>query len=58
LPNANALTPPSEENPMPPTDPTAADDTPTCTCGHVEDEHRDNGTCDIDGCECGGWDEE
>ena len=26
-----------------------------CTCGHVEDEHGANGSCTIEGCECGGF---
>ena len=29
-----------------------------CVCGHVEDEHRDNGTCDVEGCLCAGWEED
>lgn len=31
---------------------------PTCTCGHVEDEHEDNGTRSIEGCLCGGYEPE
>ena len=26
-----------------------------CVCGHVEDEHEDNGTCSIEGCLCAGF---
>ena len=28
-----------------------------CSCGHVEDEHADNGTCEVDECLCAGWEE-
>jgi hypothetical protein len=37
---------------------TAEADNPTCVCGHVEDEHEDIGTCTIDDCLCGGWEED
>lgn len=29
-----------------------------CMCGHVEDEHYGSGACSIDGCLCGGFDED
>ena len=35
-----------------------AEVTPLCTCGHVEDEHGPNGTCEIDECACACWDQE
>lgn len=31
--------------------------TSTCSCGHVEDEHAANGTCEMDGCYCAGWED-
>jgi hypothetical protein len=33
-------------------------ESPMCVCGHVEDEHEDIGTCTIEGCLCGGWEED
>lgn len=29
-----------------------------CICGHAVEEHGSNGTCEIEGCLCGGYDEE
>lgn len=36
---------------------------PTCTCGRGEDAHDHwrpgaTGECQVEGCPCGGWDEE
>lgn len=34
-----------------------SDTAPKCSCGHVDDEHAENGTCEVDGCLCAGWEE-
>jgi hypothetical protein len=29
-----------------------------CVCGHPEEDHGPNGTCQVEGCLCAGYDEE
>ena len=30
----------------------------TCTCGHAVEDHMGNGSCEIEGCLCAGYEEE